>query len=70
MENRTKLLAALRRVRHFPSYHSFMAEHERQRIKRELQKRLAHLRHQQQARTVFSGERKSFYPSLLRSLFH
>ncbi len=70
MDNRTKLLAALRRVRHFPSYHSFMAEHERQRIKRELQKRLAHLRHQQQARTAFSAGKKAFYPALWHSLFH
>ncbi|WP_308388955.1 hypothetical protein [Acidithiobacillus sp. AMEEHan] len=44
MDNRATLLAALRRVRHYPAYHSFMATQERERIKRDLQKRLLRLR--------------------------
>ncbi|MEY2341158.1 hypothetical protein AB4090_03490 [Acidithiobacillus sp. IBUN Pt1247-S3] len=44
MDNRANLLAALRRVRNYPSYHSFMATQERERIKRDLQKRLLRLR--------------------------
>ena len=48
MDNRASLLAALRRVRNYPSYHSFMATQERERIKRDLQKRLVRLRRGQQ----------------------
>jgi hypothetical protein len=50
MDNRANLLAALRRVRHYPNYQSFMAIHERERIKRDLQKRLLRLRRGQKTR--------------------
>ncbi len=46
MDNTQTLLAALRRVRSFPAYSSFMAQNERLRIKRELQKRLLRVRRQ------------------------
>ncbi len=72
MDSSANLLAALRRVRHFPSYASFMAGHERQRIKRELQKRLLRLRRQRrsQPRTSLVAKQQQLATGLLQQLFH
>ena len=71
MDTTNKLLAASRRVRNSPSYHSFMPEHERQRIKRDLQLRLLQLRRQRQraAAARYQGIRAR-RPFFLRTLFH
>ncbi len=67
MDNRANLLAALRRVRHYPSYHSFMATQERERIKRDLQKRLLRLRrgHQTTQGGGFAFFRNAFLAQFL-----
>lgn len=71
MESSTNLLAALRRVRSFPSYSSFMAGHERQRIKRELQKRLLRLRRQRQGqRNGFVSKQQHLAGGFLQQIFH
>ncbi|MBN2678657.1 hypothetical protein HHS34_009625 [Acidithiobacillus montserratensis] len=71
MESSTNLLAALRRVRSFPSYSSFMAGHERQRIKRELQKRLLRLRRQRQGqRNGFVSKQQQLAGGFLQQIFH
>ncbi|MCE5393696.1 MAG: hypothetical protein JJ693_03735 [Acidithiobacillus sp.] len=65
MENRAKLLAALRRVRHNPSYHSFMATQERERIKRQLQRRLLDIRYRHSTATGLAFFRRV----LLRQMY-
>ncbi|MGC8466815.1 MAG: hypothetical protein ACP5D5_05205 [Acidithiobacillus sp.] len=71
MDTTSKLLAALRRVRNFPSYHSFMAEHERHRIKRDLQLRLLQLRRQRQrSAAIHHLGLRARRPFFLRTLFH
>jgi hypothetical protein len=72
MDNSTNLLAALRRVRSFPSYSSFMAGHERQRIKRELQKRLLRLRRQRQVQQHpnFVTKQQQIASGIFQHIFH
>ncbi|MFA7494890.1 MAG: hypothetical protein WCY67_01085 [Acidithiobacillus sp.] len=72
MDSSANLLAALRRVRHFPSYSSFMAGHERQRIKRELQKRLLRLRRQRNSHhwMRFAAKQQQHASVLLQQIFH
>ena len=72
MDSTANLLAALRRVRSFPSYASFMAGHERQRIKRELQKRLLRLRRQRQSHnpTHLVAKKQQSATRLLHAIFH
>ncbi|MBU2738124.1 hypothetical protein [Acidithiobacillus concretivorus] len=72
MDNSTNLLAALRRVRSFPSYASFMAGHERQRIKRELQKRLLRLRRQRQVQQhpSFVTKQQQIASGIFQHIFH
>jgi predicted RecB family nuclease len=72
MDSTANLLAALRRVRSFPSYTSFMAGHERQRIKRELQKRLLRLRRQRQSHKLnhFATKRQETPGRLLQTILH
>ncbi|WP_414041674.1 hypothetical protein ACJU26_06380 [Acidithiobacillus sp. M4-SHS-6] len=70
MESSSNLLAALRRVRSFPSYSSFMAGHERQRIKRELQKRLLRLRRQRQGRRAGFVTKHHIASGFLQQIFH
>jgi hypothetical protein len=72
MDSTANLLAALRRVRSFPSYASFMAGHERQRIKRELQKRLLRLRRQRQSHKLihFVAKKQQAATGLLHAIFH
>ncbi|MBU2810697.1 hypothetical protein RIE95_06385 [Acidithiobacillus thiooxidans] len=72
MDNSTNLLAALRRVRSFPSYSSFMAGHERQRIKRELQKRLLRLRRQRQVQqhSNFVTKQQQIASGIFQHIFH
>jgi hypothetical protein len=72
MDSTANLLAALRRVRSFPSYASFMAGHERQRIKRELQRRLLRLRRQRQSHnlTHLVAKQQQAATGLLHAIFH
>ncbi len=72
MDSTANLLAALRRVRSFPTYTSFMAGHERQRIKRELQKRLLRLRRQRQNQHLSNAvaKRQQSAGGFLHTIFH